>query len=52
MSLMGKANWWSPPALRRIHDRIGLREHDAAVPPTAPVAPIAETVGAGRAEGA
>ncbi|MEU5941849.1 MMPL family transporter [Micromonospora sp. NPDC047548] len=27
MTLLGHWNWWSPPALRRWHDRHGLREH-------------------------
>jgi RND superfamily putative drug exporter len=27
MTLLGRWNWWAPPALRRLHDRIGLREH-------------------------
>lgn len=27
MTLLGDRNWWAPPWLRRIHDRIGLREH-------------------------
>lgn len=26
MGLMGKWNWWAPMPLRRLHDRIGLRE--------------------------
>lgn len=26
MRIAGGANWWAPPFLRRIHDRIGLRE--------------------------
>jgi len=26
MTLMGHRNWWAPPALRRLHDRFGLRE--------------------------
>jgi RND superfamily putative drug exporter len=26
MKLMGPANWWAPPALRRLHDRFGIRE--------------------------
>jgi putative drug exporter of the RND superfamily len=26
MKLMGRWNWWAPPALRRVHDRIGLAE--------------------------
>jgi len=36
MKLMGHWNWWSPPPLRRLHDRLGpLRE---APPPPAPLA--------------
>jgi RND superfamily putative drug exporter len=31
MSLLGRANWWTPPPLRRLHQRIGLGE-DVAVP--------------------
>jgi RND superfamily putative drug exporter len=37
MRLAGHLNWWSPPALRRLHQRIGLAEttqparHPAAV---------------------
>ena len=30
MALMGKWNWWAPRPLRRLHDRIGLSERDAA----------------------
>jgi putative drug exporter of the RND superfamily len=26
MKLMGRWNWWAPPALRRFHDRHGLGE--------------------------
>jgi RND superfamily putative drug exporter len=26
MALLGSANWWAPAPLRRLHDRIGLRE--------------------------
>jgi RND superfamily putative drug exporter len=26
MELLGKWNWWAPRPLRRLHDRIGLRE--------------------------
>ncbi len=26
MTLMGRANWWAPPALRRLHRHVGLRE--------------------------
>jgi RND superfamily putative drug exporter len=26
MELLGSWNWWAPRPLRRLHDRIGLRE--------------------------
>ena len=29
MRLAGRANWWAPRWLRRVHDRIGLREDEA-----------------------
>ncbi|HSK26798.1 MAG TPA: MMPL family transporter [Jiangellales bacterium] len=29
MTLLGEWNWWAPGPLRRLHDRIGLREGDA-----------------------
>ena len=29
MRLAGRANWWAPPFLRRIHDRFGFSEHDS-----------------------
>ncbi|MDX6278574.1 MAG: putative drug exporter of the superfamily, partial [Nocardioidaceae bacterium] len=29
MALLGKANWWAPGPLRRLHDRIGLTEGTA-----------------------
>jgi len=34
MGLLGRANWWSPAWLRRVHDRVGLTEHapDMAAP--------------------
>jgi RND superfamily putative drug exporter len=32
MTLLGKANWWAPPILRRVHDRFGLRESPLSVP--------------------
>ena len=28
----GKANWWAPPILRRLHDRFGLRESPSTEP--------------------
>ena len=34
MSLLGKANWWAPRPLRRLHDRFGISE-GASVPPVA-----------------
>jgi RND superfamily putative drug exporter len=33
MALLGRWNWWAPEPLRRLHDRIGLRE-------SAPPAPV------------
>jgi RND superfamily putative drug exporter len=47
MTLLGKANWWAPGPLRRLHHRIGLHEAPAlpaspatALPPAAlPAAP-------------
>jgi len=35
MRLAGRANWWSPPPLRRLHARIGLAE--AAPEPRGPI---------------
>ncbi|TDV44896.1 MMPL family transporter [Actinophytocola oryzae] len=28
MRVMGRAAWWSPPFLRRLHERVGLREEE------------------------
>ena len=33
MKLMGRWNWWAPPALRRFHDRYGLAEQRPSAPP-------------------
>jgi putative drug exporter of the RND superfamily len=30
MRVLGRAAWWSPPALRRMHDKVGLREEEPA----------------------
>jgi RND superfamily putative drug exporter len=30
MRLLGRANWWLPRPLRRLHERFGLRESDDA----------------------
>lgn len=32
MALLGPLNWWSPKPLRRLHERIGLREESAPSP--------------------
>jgi putative drug exporter of the RND superfamily len=37
MALAGRANWWAPARLRRLHARIGLHEAPTAPVPTAPV---------------
>ena len=31
MAMLGHWNWWSPAPLRRLHDRIGIREGDVAL---------------------
>jgi hypothetical protein len=31
MKLLGRWNWWAPAPLRRLHDRIGLREGEPQV---------------------
>jgi RND superfamily putative drug exporter len=36
MKLMGRWNWWAPPALRRLHDRWGLVERGPAAEPARP----------------
>jgi RND superfamily putative drug exporter len=33
MELMGRWNWWAPPAMRRFHDRYGLAEQRPPAPP-------------------
>jgi RND superfamily putative drug exporter len=35
MALLGRWNWWSPPAARRLHDRLGIREAPLHAPPVA-----------------
>jgi RND superfamily putative drug exporter len=32
MRLMGRANWWAPGPLARLHDRFGLHEEEPPVP--------------------
>jgi uncharacterized membrane protein YdfJ with MMPL/SSD domain len=38
MALLGRRNWWSPPALARLHRRLGLSELEipATSPPASP----------------
>jgi RND superfamily putative drug exporter len=31
MRLMGRANWWAPKALARLHERIGIDEGEGDV---------------------
>jgi RND superfamily putative drug exporter len=50
MTLLGDANWWAPPSMRRIYDRFGLHEEPATVTFTGRRAP--ETLSAAGAEGA
>jgi RND superfamily putative drug exporter len=33
MRLLGRANWWAPAPLRRLHDRVGFREPSEVAPP-------------------
>jgi RND superfamily putative drug exporter len=50
MRLVGRANWYAPPGLRRLYARYGVRESDSpvsAAPPAAPAAAPAAAV-AGR----
>jgi len=46
MRLAGNANWWAPAPLRRLHDRIGLREAPEPIAMSAPSAEPIETEGA------
>ena len=46
MTLLGKANWWAPAPLRRLHRRLGL--HEA---PTAPARPQASAPALPQASG-
>src|SRR5206468_9217682 len=39
MTLLGNANWWAPPALRRLHHRFGITESPSTVPAAAPTIP-------------
>lgn len=44
--LLGRAAWWLPRPLARLHDRVGVAEDDGAAAPGRPAAPR-ELVGAG-----
>ena len=48
MTLLGRANWWAPTWLRRVHDRFGLAENEPGEIPTDD-ATEPELVGAGAA---
>ncbi|HEX9992588.1 MAG TPA: MMPL family transporter [Acidimicrobiales bacterium] len=48
MRLAGRANWWAPASLRRIHDRFGLRESAGEPAPAAPHEEEPVLVGSGR----
>jgi uncharacterized membrane protein YdfJ with MMPL/SSD domain len=39
MRLLGRWNWWAPAALRRVHERIGLREAHEPAPSRPAVGP-------------
>jgi putative drug exporter of the RND superfamily len=41
MQLAGRANWWAPPVLRRLHTRVGLPESQrSSGPDPAPDRPL------------
>jgi RND superfamily putative drug exporter len=39
MRLLGASAWWSPRSLRRLHERIGVRESPPSVPDPSPSPP-------------
>jgi RND superfamily putative drug exporter len=41
MTLLGRFNWWAPAPLRRLHERIGLREHALPEPSAGDPQPVA-----------
>jgi RND superfamily putative drug exporter len=41
MRLMGRANWWAPAPLRRLHERIGFSESEAPQGPAPAASPAA-----------
>jgi RND superfamily putative drug exporter len=44
MKLMGRANWWAPAPLRRLHERIGLGEGESGNTPDSPSLPVPDLV--------
>lgn len=52
MTLLGKANWWAPAPLRRLHDRIDLKEASSPgitdTSTSTRVSAMDETVGTGE----
>ncbi len=46
MAMLGEWNWWSPPVLRRLHERIGLDESRRAISPPAEAEPGGVTLSA------
>jgi uncharacterized membrane protein YdfJ with MMPL/SSD domain len=44
MMLMGRANWWAPAPLRRLHERFGLGAGDDVNPPRSTTSPDRELV--------
>jgi RND superfamily putative drug exporter len=45
MRVAGRANWWAPGPLRRLHDRVGIGESG----PAPPAAPVPAPAGSGAA---
>ncbi|MGH2693708.1 MAG: MMPL family transporter [Actinomycetota bacterium] len=48
MRLAGRANWWAPRPLRRLHDRFGLSESERVIDLDGAPEVAASSVGAGR----
>jgi hypothetical protein len=51
MRLAGEVNWWAPKPLRRLHDRIGIKENvelPEILLPAAPPEPTLPTLVNGR----
>jgi len=48
LGLLGRSAWWAPAPLRRLHQRVGLRETSTALPPQIP-SPRGDTHAVGTA---